>query len=104
MTNEQLIEENKALRQDNADLKNDLKEITRNLFKVVGVIGLTPDDLQDQKKTKKKALKSISGLAMDAIADPSGIEQKFSFLASFKPLFEKHKYLVKEIEEEENGK
>lgn len=102
MTNAELIEENKQLHQMVADREADLKEIARNLYKVVGAIGLTPEDLGDHKKAKKKALKSIGSLTMDAVTDPEGLEERFSFLKEFKPLFDKYKHLVDEIKEEEN--
>ncbi len=95
-----VIKENKMLNNKVFSMRGDIKEIARLILGLVKALGLNVEDLKDPKKAKKKVLNSVAGIMSDAMIDPEGIEQRFSFLAQFEPIIAKHADILKEIENE----
>lgn len=100
MTEAELKNKVLELQEENLQHEQTIKEIARNMYRVIRTLGLTPEDLKDQKVAKKKALKAIPMIAMDATVNPSAIEEKFKFLGNFAVLFEENKHLIEEIAQE----
>ena len=83
-----------ALEEENIKHKQTIKEIARNMYRVIRALGLSTEDLKQQQVAKKKVLKAIPMIAMDATMNPKAIEEKFSFLGKFGQIFEDNKELV----------
>jgi len=103
MSREELQQENEQLHAIIEDRDEDLKEIARTLYQMLNALGLTNEDLSDQKKAKKKVMKELGSITSELIFNSKAVEERFSFLKNFQPLFEKHQGLIDQIKEEQNN-
>lgn len=96
MTKEDLLKENRSLRDKVLDQENDIRIIAQTVFKTLQGIGLKPEHLADPKEAKKTVMKSIGSIAMDATVNPDALAQQFSHLKDLAPLLEKYQHIIKE--------
>ena len=85
-SNNDLIEENKALKAKVIELESDLKEFTIVVKGILKALGLLPLP----ENVMKTIIKKVPSIISRSVTDSRGLEKDFDFLVKVKPLIEKY--------------